>query len=204
LQRDEIRDLYTALDTLGSVAPKCFPAFIKFLLLSGQRLRMASNLPWSEIEGSEWTVSRERNKGKVEHFIPLTSTMTALIGPKGRGYVFSSDGGKTPFSGFSKSKQALDRKLVEVRKAAGRPAMKHWTFHDLRRSARSLMSRAGVNADIGERCLGHVVPGVRGVYDRHDYAAEKRNALEKLDMLIGRILHPDQRVIRFPKGRKKR
>jgi hypothetical protein len=46
----------------------------------------------------------------------------------------------------------------------------------------------GVQSDVAERVLGHVIPGVRGVYDRHSYAAEKRDALEKLAVLIGRIL----------------
>jgi integrase len=58
--------------------------------------------------------------------------------------------------------------------------MAHWTLHDLRHTARSLMSRAGVSADIAERVLGHKIPGVRGVYDRHEYATEKRDALERL------------------------
>ena len=65
-----------------------------------------------------------------------------------------------------------------------------WTLHDLRRTARSLMSRAGAPSDVAERVLGHVIPGVRGVYDRHSYALEKRDALEKLAGLIGLILNP--------------
>jgi integrase len=201
LSDDEIRDLHTALDTLGKDAPKCFPAFVRALLLTGQRLRMVSNLPWSEIEGSEWTVPPERNKTGLDHLVPLTATVAALIGTKGKGYVFSSDGGKTPFSGFSKSKAALDAKLTEIRKAAGRKPMQPWVFHDLRRSSRSLMSRAGVSSDHAERVLGHVIPGVRGTYDRHEYADEKRAALEKLDAQINRILRPGQAVIRFPKKR---
>jgi integrase len=201
---DEIRDLYAALDALGNKAPKCIPAFVKFLLLTGQRLRMASNLPWSEIDGDEWTVPPPRNKTGLDHLVPLTATAIALIGPKGRGYVFSSDGGKTSFKGFSKAKAALDAKLAEIRKAAGRPAMKPWVFHDLRRTARSLMSRAGVSSDHAERVLGHVIGGVRGVYDRHEYADEKRDALERLGAQVERILHPDESVVRFPKGRNNR
>ena len=50
------------------------------------------------------------------------------------------------------------------------------------------MSRAGVNADIAERCLGHVIPGVRGVYDRHEYHREKQQAYEALAALIDRIV----------------
>jgi hypothetical protein len=50
------------------------------------------------------------------------------------------------------------------------------------------MSRAGVDADIAERCLGHVIPGIRSVYDRHEYHAEKARAYEALAGLIDRIV----------------
>ena len=56
----------------------------------------------------------------------------------------------------------------------------HWIIHDLRRTARSLMSRAGVRPDIAERTLGHVIGGVEGVYDRHTYDAERASALLSL------------------------
>jgi hypothetical protein len=67
-----------------------------------------------------------------------------------------------------------------------------------------MMARAQVPPDHAERVLGHVISGVRGVYDRHQYADEKRDALEKLGALVERILRPDDAVIHFPKGRKKR
>ena len=65
-----------------------------------------------------------------------------------------------------------------------------WVLHDLRRTARSLMSRAGVRPDIAERVLGHVITGVEGVYDRHQYVDEKRDALARLAKLVERILDP--------------
>ena len=52
------------------------------------------------------------------------------------------------------------------------------------------MVRAGVRPDISERVLGHVIKGVEGTYDRHSYAEEKRDALEKLAEMIERILKP--------------
>jgi hypothetical protein len=52
------------------------------------------------------------------------------------------------------------------------------------------MVRAGVRPDISERVLGHVIAGVEGTYDRHSYAEEKRDALEKLASMIERILNP--------------
>ena len=74
----------------------------------------------------------------------------------------------------------------------------NWTLHDLRRTAKTLMVRAGVRPDISERVLGHVIAGVEGTYDRHSYVDEKRDALEKLAALIGRILNPDQPTVAGP------
>ena len=65
-----------------------------------------------------------------------------------------------------------------------------WVIHDLRRTARSLMSRARVDREIAERVLGHVIAGVEGVYDRHAYFEEKAAALEKLARLVAQILNP--------------
>jgi len=168
---------------------------------------MVSNMRWEEIDGDDWIVpeARHKGKGKGDHVVPLTDGLLALIGPRQKaGFVFTSDGGKTSFKGFSKAKAALDAKLREIRKGAGRKAMEHFTFHDLRRCARSAMSRANVPSDHAERVLAHTIGGVRGVYDRHHFYDQKRDALQMLDAQIARILHPDDAVIRFPKGRKKR
>ena len=67
----------------------------------------------------------------------------------------------------------------------------YWTLHDARRTARSLLSRAGVRPDISERVLGHAIGGVSmGVYDRHSYASEKADALKRLADLIQIIVRP--------------
>jgi len=70
-----------------------------------------------------------------------------------------------------------------------------WTTHDLRRTARSFMSRAGVPPDHAERALGHVISGVRGVYDRHAYYHEKKHAFEALAAQIERILNKKSNVM---------
>ena len=65
-----------------------------------------------------------------------------------------------------------------------------WRIHDLRRTARSLMARADVRPDIAERVLGHAIPGVEGVYDRHQYSEQKADALKRLAALIETIINP--------------
>ena len=80
------------------------------------------------------------------------------------------------------------------RKADGREPMPNWTLHDLRRSARTLMSRAKVDADHAERCLGHVMAVVRGTYDCWAFLDEKRAVFAALAKLLDRILNPQPNV----------
>ena len=80
--------------------------------------------------------------------------------------------------------------------------MPQWGLHDLRRTARSLLSRAGVRPDISERVLGHAINGVEGTYDRHQYSQEKAHALNALAALIDGVVHPQETVVPM-RGRKK-
>jgi integrase len=195
LDDDEIRDLWTALDTIKE--PACFPAYIKFLLLTACKRNEVADMHVDELNGDVWTITRDRYKTKRDHVVPLSAAARKLIAPpKARGgFLFSTTDGELAFAGFSKSKDALDETLAIVRKKAGRKPMQPWTFHDLRRTARSLLSRAGVPADHAERCLGHVIAGVRGVYDRHAYLSEKRAAFEALATVVAGILDPKSNVV---------
>jgi hypothetical protein len=124
----------------------------------------------------------------------------ALIGGKPDGtnsnswFVFSTTYGAKPFSGFSKAKVELDKAIADIRAKAGRAPMPPWVLHDLRRTARSLMSRAKVPTDHAERALGHVMGGVRETYDRYEYLDEKRAAFEALAALVAPILNPTANV----------
>jgi integrase len=131
---------------------------------------------WDEVDGAVWRIPASRMKGKAEHVVPLNGAAQALLNSQREGpFVF---GGDRPLGGLSHLKARLDAAVP----------LPHWTLHDLRRTARSLLSRAGVSADIAERCLAHVIPGVRGVYDRHAYLEEKRQAFEALAAEVERIV----------------
>ena len=193
LSDDEIRDVWSALDTAD--VPACYPAFVRTLLITATRRDEAAQMRWDEIDGETWTIPAARYKTKTEHAIPLTDAAKDLIGKRPKDYakrpfVFSTTEGAKPFSGYSKAKAALDKKIAELRKEAEREKIEPWTLHDLRRTARSLMSRAGVSTDHAERALGHVIAGVRSVYDRHEYLAEKKKAFEALAALLAQILKP--------------
>ena len=92
----------------------------------------------------------------------------------GNPYVFAGRSKDGPISGFSSRHEAFK----------ARCGVDGFHVHDLRRCARSLMARAGVQPHIAERVLGHAVGGVEGVYDVHRYDAEKADALKRLARLI--------------------
>ncbi|WP_438277973.1 tyrosine-type recombinase/integrase [Nitrobacter sp.] len=194
LTDDEIRDIWRALETAD--VPSCYPRYVTMLLLTMTRRNESADMNAAEIEGDLWTIPGERYKNKLDHVIPLSPGAKALIGTKPKGFkgntwfVFSTTDGRRPFSGFSKAKVSLDSEIAKLRKAEGRAKMPRWTLHDLRRTARTLMSRAKVPEDHAERAMGHVIAGVRGTYDRYSFLEEKRDAFQKLADLVTIIIKP--------------
>jgi integrase len=105
--------------------------------------------------------------------------------PQFAGDCVFSVGGARPFNDFGKAKADFDA-------ACG---VSGWTIHDLRRTARTLMSRAGIRGDVAELCMGHALAGMRGVYDRHAFLEEKRHAFEMLAASIEHIVHPPANTV---------
>jgi integrase len=176
LSDDELRSVWQAASPSHP-----FGALLRFVLLTATRRNEAGLMMWGELSGRDWTIPAGRYKSKIDHLIPLSTAAVALLDgiPKFGPYVFTTNG-KRPIGAYSQFKRSLDA-------ACG---VKDWIIHDLRRTARSLMSRAGVDADLAERCLGHVIAGVRGIYDRHAYYDEKKHAFEALAALVERIVDP--------------
>ena len=194
LSDQEIRTIWPVLEETGT-----YGSFVKMLLLTAQRHSEVARMSHVEIDADGiWTIPAERYKTKRPNFVPLSQPALALIERQQKfndcQYVFPTSA-KTPYSRSGKSKAKLDRAVFAAMKAQAKRGAKvepipNWALHDLRRTAKTLMVRAGVRPDISERVLGHVIAGVEGTYDRHSYADEKRDALEKLAALIERILNP--------------
>jgi len=169
LTDDELRKVWKAAGKMQNA----FGPFVRLILLTAARRDEAADMRRSEIDGDVWVIPAARYKNKRDHAIPLSRAARAILKAvptiNGGDFVFSHDGQRA-LGGFSKFKKQLDRLS----------GVNGWTLHDLRRTARSLMSRGWVPSDHAERCLGHVINGVRGVYDRHEYQAEKAAAFEKL------------------------
>jgi integrase len=169
LTDDELRAIWRATEGPGS-----FNAIVRTLILTGQRRAEVGTMSWGDVAAdfSAWTIPSGRAKNGVAHLVPLSSKVQAILQavPRGKdGLVFP--GLRGPFNGFSKAKEALD-------KASG---VKDWRLHDLRRTLATGLQRLGVRLEVTEASLNHVSgsrAGIVGVYQRHDYAAEKRRALD--------------------------
>jgi integrase len=190
LSDSELRAVWKVAD--GFEGP--FGSFVQFLLLTAARRTEAARMTWSEIDGSDWTLPRARNKTKKDLVRPLSGKAQAILAKMPRfeecPYVFTNDG-QRPLPEFHRPKKELDAKA----------GVTDWQLHDLRRTARSLMSRAGVMSDHAEHCLGHVLGGVRKTYDRYEYHKEKQLAFEALATQIDLILDPQSNVTQI-RGRK--
>jgi integrase len=183
LNDDELRAVWKAAEA----SPGPFGYFVRYILLTVTRRNEAARMPDTELVGDDWMIPGARYKTKLDHVIPLSHAARDLLAsiPRidGVPYIFTT--GTEPIGGFSKFKEAFDKEC----------GVTGWTLHDLRRTGRSLMSRAGVDADHAERCLGHVIGGVRGTYDRYAYYVEKKQAFEALAAQIERIINPQDNVI---------
>lgn len=186
LADDEVRSLWAAASGQAVFGP-----LVRLLLLTGQRRDEVARMRWAEIEGDLWTIPAERYKTKTANVVPLSAAARAVLDslPRFGEFVFTTNG-KTPFSGYSKAKASLDGAMAKLDKEAGRAPTPAWVLHDLRRTAKTLMMRAGVRPDISERVLGHAIAGVEGVYDRHGYVAEKHDALNRLAAMVAQITDP--------------
>jgi integrase len=186
-----------------------FSRMLRFILLTATRRDEAADMQWAEVNGASWMIPAARYKTGIDFELPLSrAALDVLAGAtKTDGPVFTTNG-KSGIGGFSKFKAAFDRRmLAEARKIAAERGddpetvtLPRWTIHDLRRTARSLMTRAGIAPDHAERALGHVILGVRGVYDRHSYHTEKQKAFEALAAQVAGILDPAPNVVQLRPG----
>ena len=199
----EVRVFWQATDALGFP----FKAIFRLLLLTGQRRREVAELTWSELDlaNGVWTIPGARAKNAKPHVVDLSPQALAVIDELTEGepdaLVFTTTG-RTPPSGFSKVKARLD-KAMRMQLEGGLPA---WRTHDLRRTAASGMAALNVPPHVVERVLNHLSGaqgGLVGVYQRHEYRDERRQALITWGSEVERIVEGrslGDNVVAFPRG----
>jgi integrase len=182
LNDDELRAVWEAAEA----TPGPYGPLVRFILLTATRCSEATAMVREELSGTDWIIPAARMKAKLEHVVPLSEAAKAIINemPVIGQAVFTLNG-RRPITNLHDYKAALDA-------ASG---VTNWRLHDLRRTARSLMSRAGIDADIAETCLAHTIGGIRGGYDRYAYHKEKKAAFEALATMVVRIINPADNIV---------
>jgi integrase len=171
-------ELARVWDAAGRLGDPIYGAMARLLVLTGQRRGEVAGMEWAELDLKNrlWSLPGTRTKNDRAHDVPLSRQAMAVIEDLSRisdRHVFSYDGAR-PINGYGKPKARLDALLPKD--------MPGWTLHDIRRTVASGMARLGVSLPVIEKVLNHIsgsFAGVVGIYQRHDFAKEKRAALER-------------------------
>lgn len=193
----ELREIWEAAGRLTTP----FRQYIQLLMLTGQRVGEIKELEKSEINEQDALIefSGVKYKNGRPHVVPMTPLVAEIIGTlpdfEDCPYLVTVRG-KGPIDCDSHVRELLDEEVLKARRKAIAEAggalgaaepIPGWRLHDLRRTMRTNLSKLGIPSDIGERVMGHVIGGVRGVYDRYDYLDEKRRALAVWQGHLARI-----------------
>ena len=193
LSDEEIRWFWQACDREGQP----WGHLGKMLLLTGQRLGEAVNMTDSEVSFDLWHLSADRTKNGRAHDVPLSEAARDVLGGVERvksdaGYIFTTTG-ESALQGYHKGRNHIASRMIKIasEEAGQLVEIPHWTFHDLRRTAATCMARLGIPVRVTEAVLNHVSGtggGIVGVYQRHNFADEKRHALDAWARLVADLV----------------
>jgi integrase len=206
VSRDRVLDDSELAQVWRSLGDGDYGDLVRLLMLTGARRQELGSLLWSEIDFAARVINlpASRIKNKRPHQIPVSQMAFGILkarhnslfdrvhtsppdaingstvfGKRGRGFSTWADG-----------KATLDRRLG--------PAFQDWRLHDVRRSVATGLAKLGVNLPVIERVLNHLsgsFAGIVGVYQRHDFADEKRAALEKWAQHVMSLTAPSGAIL---------
>lgn len=178
-----------------------FAMLMRLLILTGQRLREVAGMRWEEIdlERLEWIIPGSRTKNKLDHLVPISPQVERLLiamqpDPSLRRGLLLTTNGRTPMSGFSKSKLEIDELVEKTCRDArwrDRGPVLPWVRHDARRTLSTMCGEMSIPLGHAEAVLNHVsgeLDGVAGTYWLYQYSKEKRAALTKWGARVERNL----------------
>jgi integrase len=186
LTDEELRRLWLAAKDGG-----VFGGLAHFYLLTGLRREEAASLRWSDIDGRVVLVGG--TKSGQPHRLPLSAAAVAIIEaqPRRSEFIFTTAVGTT-VSSPSSNWHRVRAKLAKASATSG------WTWHDLRRTCRTLLARIGTDDLVAELILNHALPGkLRRTYVLHRYEEEMHEALERLAGFLEKIVSGEANVVRL-------
>lgn len=187
LDMEEVARVWNAAPLLGYP----FGQYVRMLMLTAQRRTEVAAMRWADVDlkAATWTIPASETKASRAQLVPLSPTAVAILedAPEIGPFVFTTDG-ETHIANYAKSKSRLDEFLT-----AKGGTLAPWRLHDLRRTAATHMVRLGVSMETTGRVLNHAVAGITATtYGLHDYAPEKRSALDRWAAEIARAVNGDK------------
>jgi integrase len=190
LSDDEIKAVWNASSGM-------FGDIVKLCLLTGQRRSEIAHLTTEMIDShsSLMTFPAEFTKNRREHAFPFdhmtSDVLRAALSRRSdqqSPYLFPARKTwrkkATVYNAWNKDKPLLDT-------ASG---VTDWVLHDLRRTLSSNWAALSIPLEVTEKYLNHIsgsTSGVAGIYNRHTYLPEMRDAVKKWEMRIQSILARD-------------
>jgi len=196
----EIKTHWLALSAMNVTTTQA----LLFQLLTAQRSGEVAAMRWDEIDGDMWTIPAEKAKNGLAHRVPLSPQAQAIldIRPKDSDAVFgiiNTAAGKT----LARYLKRIKKPTEDDPEAKLSNADPDWfTPHDLRRTAATKMTEAGISRLVVSKVLNHAESGVTAVYDRHSYDKEKRQALETWGRRLDAIINGEAASTVIPMKRK--
>jgi integrase len=190
LDPSELLEVWTVAGALGYP----FGPLMQLLILTAQRRGEVATMQWKDIDLDRalWTLPKPKTKARRSHDVPLSSHAVAVLKELPRftkgDYVFTTTSGEKPVNGFSKVKVRIDSQTTKP--------IEDWVMHDLRRTAATLMAKAGVQPHVLTKILNHSAPAsklaspILKIYNRYEYLEEKRQALEAWGQYVGSLEKP--------------
>jgi integrase len=177
---DELARVIVAARRIGGP----YGGIVELLALTAQRREEVACITSDEFDIDQriWTLPKSRTKNGKPHIVHLSNEAIVVLNRANKigALVFSLVGAK-PFRDFSRAKRELDELS----------GVKDWRLHDLRRTCVSGMSRLGIPPHVADKILNHqagTISGVAAVYQRHDFLAERKDALERWGAHVRKIL----------------
>ncbi len=189
--RESARERVLTAEELGAIWRACGgldttrAAFVRTLMLTLQRREEVVSMRWGELdaatEPTTWTLPGERTKNGKAHIVhladPVRSILRVLPQIENNPFVFARRSGPRPIGAFSGTKVAIEKAI----KDAGAPSITDWRFHDFRRAGVTALAGMGFAPHVCDRLLNHLtgaIQGVAAVYQRAEFLAERKAALE--------------------------
>lgn len=178
---------------------------IRLVLGTAVRANEAAEAPWSEFDLDEaiWIIDGKRTKNGRTHLVPLLQEVVEMLRRRRTevvgDYVFPGVREDTAHINDKNLSQAIGFACSRLARIGLQP----FVTHDLRRTVETGMAAAKVPKEYRDAVLNHTDASVGGKhYNLHDYADEKREALEKWARRLEGMLKPERdNVVQIRRGR---